>query len=365
MKKILIIFTFAFLLFTVPAYSGPDETVDGDIILGLKGGYSTLMGYYSSELRGSVYAGAYCIYNIPAISKYFLGELDFSFSAYPFTESSGSYLYTFSLSAGPLAYYPIFSFLKLYGGASIRGSYFSLNAEKSDKKVQAFKPGFVGKGGFFIPVRYGICTRIGVEYGQTWLSGKTFHSFDIIGGFSFNYSAFMRWDDYEVEERKEDETREREENKARQIEQLYSRGTEAFSRGNFAKAKESFTGLLALDPNHTKGKKQLLLIQRLERYYAKGKRLADGKRYFQAIPELEKAAKQMPRARRLLNQIRAALAEKVARMEKQGVKAYENKKYKKCMAIMRQVLLIDPNNGTAGIYLPRARKRYKALQEIR
>ncbi|MGL4369649.1 MAG: hypothetical protein ACRCUT_08255, partial [Spirochaetota bacterium] len=86
---------------------------------------------------------------------------------------------------------------------------------------------------------------------------------------------------------------------------------------------------------------------------------------YAAISILEKIAPLMADAEKTLVQVRISLAGEVASLEKEGIAAYERKDYKNCIVIMKKVSVIDPENRTAKIYLPRARKRAEALEKLK
>jgi hypothetical protein len=54
----------------------------------------------------------------------------------------------------------------------------------------------------------------------------------------------------------------------------------------------------------------------------------------------------------------------VAPWEKEGIKLYDNRQYRDCITVMERILLVDPENKNANIYLPRAVKRNRAIESL-
>jgi len=63
--------------------------------------------------------------------------------------------------------------------------------------------------------------------------------------------------------------------------------------------------------------------------------------------------------------VRKELSAEIGTLEKSALEAYEKQDFKTCIAVTRRMLLINPDNGFARLYLKRAEKRYKAYQELR
>ena len=76
------------------------------------------------------------------------------------------------------------------------------------------------------------------------------------------------------------------------------------------------------------------------------------------------ASGELPELANELRELRLVLAANAAKLVKDGVAAYDEKRYADCEAAMEKVLLVNPEDETAKIYLPRARSRRKAMERL-
>lgn len=327
----------------LPRYAYPDE-MRNDIAIGVKGGYSHVSGHYGDYLNGSAVGG---LYILPYIGSFYMIEVDLHYAQYGLKNESGSALNTTVGGIGPLFYVQPFSFLQVYIGASITGNYFYLNANRLQDEQETLKAGYAGKAGFIFLVSDRIAFRAGCEYSQTFQSGSPFTSVQYFGAAS--YGALF-WHAPST---------------AREADEYFVKGEQDFKRGRFDAAKRNFTKALAADGAHRESKRFLERIAQIEGQLALARDLISKKRPFEAIPVLERIADVAPEARDELQKIRSQLTSMVASLERTGIAAYEREDYRACIAAMQTLILIDPKNATAAIYLPRARKRLEALERLR
>jgi tetratricopeptide (TPR) repeat protein len=279
-----------------------------------------------------------------------MGEFDFTYARYRLIESKNSYMYSLSIHLLPLVYYPFTTFFHIYAGVGAKGSYLFLYTNQYDKESKTFKPGLVAKAGFFFPIRWSLRFRIGVEYSFFQLSGKPFHGFDFHGGVSYNFNPSVRLSGPDRTDR---------------INLYYNRGVRDFEEGKFKSARENFVKVLTIDPGHRETLEKLDLLGKVVSDYERARSHVSAKRYYRAIPLLERAARYIKAAKEDLVKVRQRLVGEIPSLEKRGISLYERKDYKNCIGVMKRLLLIDPNNRVASIYLPRARKRYEALQKLK
>jgi tetratricopeptide (TPR) repeat protein len=329
----------------------------GDTIAGFKGGYSLVQGHYDGRVRN---AGYYGLSAIAVFRTFLMGEAELTFARYPLVGSEGSYLRCSSVAAGPLVAYKVFPFLHPYAGVSAVASYLYLNAERQDIQEDTYKLGFAFKTGVFIPLAWGLITRVGVEYTQVPLSGEYFTCYNIFLGVSFNYHSYVRSENVFIE------TSEDSVEFVRKIDRLYTEGVEEFEGGRYDQAKIRFTRVISLEDNYKDTRSYLVRIEEAEKFYADAVTLISEKKYFQAIPLLERVS-HMEKAREELKQLRQRLSHSglIEQLEKQGIQLYEERNYSACIEIMRRIRLIDPDNEVASVYLPRAQKRNEVLQELK
>lgn len=329
----------------------------GDTIAGFKGGYSLVQGHYDGRVRS---AGYYGLSVIALLRTFLMGEAELTFARYPLVGSEGSYLRCSSVSAGPLFTYKILPFLQPYAGVSAVASYLYLNAERQDIQADTYKLGFAFKTGVFIPLAWGLMTRMGVEYTQVPLSGEYFTCYNIFLGVSFNYHSYVRSENIFIETSDDSVAF------LRKIDRLYTEGVEEFERGRYEQAKVRFTRVISLRDDYKDTRSYLARIERAEKLYADAVALLSEKKYFQAIPLLESASR-MEKARDELKRVRLQLSRSglIEQLEKQGIQLYEERNYTACIETMRRIRLIDPDNKVVSVYLPRALKRNEVLQKLK
>ncbi len=328
-----------------------EEKKKSDYILGLKGGYSFIEGYYGGQIQDSYYSGFYFLYSNPNIFPYVMGEFDGSFSRYNLKNSSGSYMSYYSLNLGLLLNYPLVDFLQIYGGASFKGAYLDLDATRTGKSLHTFKPGLTARAGFFFILPMGARLRAGFDYDLLYLSGKPFHGFQLYGGVSYNFNPNVRHAGVEpLEER---------------VERLHSLGTRELDKRNMENAEDFLRQAVKLDPDHRESRKKLDLIEETRADFNRAEELMKRGRNYGALNIYLKVSKYTARADSTIAEARSRLAGEIPFLEKRGVQLYEQKQYLQCLRVMERLLVIDPDNSTARIYLPRAKNRYEALQKLR
>ncbi len=345
---------FQIVIMTGSVFGQTKKASPGDIIIGVKAGYSMIAGYYSTWFPGSYCVGATLSYGNQGIVKYLMGEMDIVYSRYPMKESKNSYLETVSLGLGPLFYYPIIPHFQVYIGASAMGSYVHLYANRLDHNEVSLKPGLLAKAGFFFPIKMGFRIRAGAEYTLQYLSGEPLHGINFIGGLSYNFNpeeaatVSVPTGDSTVT-----------------VDWYLTLADNALRKGNIDEAKNNYSKVLIMDRNNKEAHDQLEGIKKAEEDYARAVKLAQEKRYYDALPLLDSSGKYLPSARDEQEKIRKRLSVDIALLEKQGIELYEKGDYRNCISIMNRLLLIDPKNRIGLIYLPRAVKRQDALERLR
>jgi tetratricopeptide (TPR) repeat protein len=149
------------------------------------------------------------------------------------------------------------------------------------------------------------------------------------------------------------------------IEWYLSRAEIAIQKGNIDDARDYYNRILSLDRNHREAREQLNSIKTAEADFARAMKLIGNKRFYDALPLLDDAGKYMASAREEQVKTRKQLAGEVPALEKRGIELYEKGDYRGCIAVMKQLILIDPKNKVGLIYLPRALKRQEALERLR
>ncbi len=336
-----------------PAPLSAQEAGPPRIMLGFKGGYSQLAGYYADQMRGAAMLG---VSAIPYSFRFILLEADFAYGSHALKESGRSYLSVSTIGAGPLAYYSVFRFLELYAGVSFTFTFFHLKASALNREENAANPGFMVKAGIFIPLKWGVGARVGFEYLHTYISGRPFLALNYYAGVTYNFGHLL----FPDREDRDDSAR-----TLVRIDSLYRKGLDEMDRGDLGSARDAFREVLSLDSGHRESKRLFDLINEKEEVYRNAGEFLDQKQYYRAIPLLEDAGTLLPEANSRLADVRGMLSAEVPAMEKEGIDAYEKKDYEKCITVMQRLKLINPGNGVMRIYLPRALRRYEALQKLK
>ncbi|TFH43212.1 MAG: tetratricopeptide repeat protein [Chrysiogenales bacterium] len=356
--RIVIVFAIALVPATLKPADAPPPgkgtpRLSGDLIIGARTGYSMFAGPYGNTFRGSYCVGTSLSYGNQGIVKFLAGEIDFSYARHPMRESKRSYLQSFSASIGPVFHYPVARFFQPYAGISARGSYIHLHAENTRKNVKSFKPGLLARAGFYIPIARGFRLRAGADYSLEYLSGKPLHGLQFIGGVAYNFNADLSREGGTVED------------SGLRADRFAAKGAKALAEGRVEVAKEYYRRALELDPKHSKAGDGLRAIVKAEADFARAMKLSEGKRYYEALAILEGTEGIIPQSVTELKRIRGFLAGEIPVLERKGIDLYETGDYRGCIATMRRLLVLDPDNKTGSIYLPRAQKRQEALERLR
>lgn len=339
-------------LLPAPSRGAEREAGSWDIVLGARGGYALFLGSYRDDFRDSYRVGAYCSFGNPALLKFLMGEVDFEYGRHAMRGSGKSYLQSFSGSIGPLALFPAARYFHPYAGVSFRGSYVHLHAERSSSDVKSFKPGFLARTGFYVPIRRGFRLRFGADYSLEYLSGKPLHGLAFTGGVAYNFG----WNQGDGHEGDDESLR---------VERLLAQGRAAMKDGRVEDAKARFRAVLAIRPGNPEAADALADIAKAESDFARAMKFAGANRLIDALALLDDAAAVIPSARVELEKIRRLLAGEVPDLERRGIELYEQGDYRGCIATMKRLLLIDPNNKAGLLYLPRAQRRQEALERLR
>jgi tetratricopeptide (TPR) repeat protein len=211
----------------------------------------------------------------------------------------------------------------------------------------------------FFTLPAGFRLRAGVDYSQVWLSGKPFRSFNYFAGATYNVLHLSGG---------ESASRMRERKMLAQyssIETNYQQGVKEFNDGELLRARQNFKQILDIKSDHLEARSYMEKIVVIESDYRRASELLENKNYYAAIPLLSRSERNMKEARSSLAEIRGKLAPLVPEFERRGIQYYDRNDYENCIDLMTKVQLIDPGNRTAGIYLPRATRRYEALKKLK
>lgn len=146
-------------------------------------------------------------------------------------------------------------------------------------------------------------------------------------------------------------------------EKLYLEGKRLYESRMYNAADDSFVKALEVDPNHSRAKQYRAKIAAQEKAEKARAALQIAENWL-ALNLMLEAANLLPELESEVAGIRQTLAEQIPKLVKEGIAAYEQKRYAQCELLMERVLLASPTDESAKIYLPRARSRRKALERL-
>lgn len=331
-------------------YSYSESNISENVILGIRGGKIYPHGYYNNRLEDGFSAGLCVKYTFLNIN-YFLIENNLLYSKFTLSKSGSSELTLYSLGMGPLLYYPYWTYFKPFAGILFNINYLDLKTIRTVKSERTFKPGAGIKAGFFIPVFRDILLESGAEFSINELSEKVFMNSSYYAGISYRYDFIPGQRAVRI-------------TKQIEIDEYYNTGVRYFKNGDARTAKENFDKVISYDINYKDARYYIDIINSNMNKYNKALSFIDDHKYFEAISLLVEAAEVLPDAGEKLSGIRALLANEEIKLENEGIKAYEDNEYEKCISLMKKLELINPENKNLKIYLPRAINRYNALKKF-
>lgn len=343
-----------------PLYASGFSPGDG-LIGGISAGWGGFTGSYATYLEGAKTFGADLSHPLPFAELPLLVECGFAVLSGRMKESDSSRLRGYSLQAGVLGFYPFHKRFYPFAGIMVQESYLKFWASRIDETESAFKPGAGLRAGFFSPITRSFGLRAVFDYRATPLSKDTLKYYTLgiaaVARLPFGDIAGARpqgfFPAYDAKKSKE------------RAELFVSSGLYELEKGNPESAEVSFKKALDIDPENQKAAAMLGEIDAARASHALARSLVKNKRYYDAIPLLERSPSWCVDAAKELSEIRAMLAAEIPALERIGIAAYETHNYDECIAIMKRIRLIDPDNNTARLYLPRAEGRKRAIERLR
>jgi len=317
-------------------------------IIGIHGGYNYIGGYFKENLTDGVALGLFCV---PWMWSFMMIDTDLTWSSINVESSPDSYFMSLAFTAGPLFRYSPVERLDLFGGIIVRGSYLYFHGENSGTTAQAFKVGFGVAAGFFMNIYKGIDLRFTYRFTENDLSTRAFMSHELLAGVSYAFSVKgPAVSDPQLFYGK--------------VKARYARARELYMEGRFSDALKSFKKVRELDREHKEALEYINLITVSLDFYEKAVKLKDKGDLLGAITMLKQTDARMEMAQRELASLRKKLQGRIKKLEAEMIKLYNGKKYLATIRQGEKILLIDPKNRKAGLYIQRARRRYNALRKF-
>jgi len=313
------------------------------------GGMSTPTGFYSDYMKKGPRLTFSSFYreNRFFIPLYYKGGISYSNHE---LKTGGSYLHQYDFNAGSFTTHKVHPLLEPFFGIDIHGIYSSINTKNTEKSANALKPGFSVNAGNMAYLGSGIGLLFMIDYRITDISGELFKPLTVSAGLTFNNNDLTR-----------DLNRESE---AEVKFQLYQKAQSEFRSRNFDEAKNIFNEVYRMDKEYPGLDYNLKRISEIESDKIQAYNFIGQKNYIRAIPHLQFCAPYIKECEADLTKYRRELAAGIAAWEREGIRHYEAARYRDCINTMEKILLVDPGNRTAGIYLPRAIRRQQAIEAL-
>ncbi len=343
------------------SFPGTRDLSDTDPWVSLHFGKSYMQGFYRDYLTDSYITGIGLIYPLRFLNKDIHGEAEFTGGRRKLRESEESTFDLYTLRAGLLYSYPLFNLFQPYAGLYMQESYLKITADKIGEEETSYKPGAAVKAGLFWSLHRDVSLRTGFDYSLMPLSGEKLESWSlsaavivrvpISGTIDKRISSILKTGTVDDNEKR--------------VDLLYQRALSETEKGDIDTAENSFREVLALRPDHEGAVGMMKEIGTAKEEYSAAKELISRKKYYDAIPLLEKSRTIILDADRDLTDARLVLSTEVPDLEQKGITAYEIRDYDRCISLMRKLQLIDPENETVRLYLPRAQSRKKAIDRLK
>lgn len=157
---------------TGSAFSAPDG-----FVFGIKGGYSSLTGYYGDKFNSGISFGLLGDYYTSL--KNLFWEMEFNYGSFDMKVNPESSLTDLSFLIGPLYMKNINRYFQPFIGILGGGSYMTLKLDALDNEETTFKPTGSAKIGFITNLMRGVPFRIEGAYRLNQLSGELYQNYQV------------------------------------------------------------------------------------------------------------------------------------------------------------------------------------------
>ncbi len=340
--------TVLLIIASVSAYSNEYSRYNG-FTYSVTGGMSIPTGFYNGYLEDGPRLTFNTFYreNRFSLPLYYKGGI--SYSNYEL-KTGGSYLHQYDITGGIFTTYRMHPLLLPFIGIDLHGLYSRINTANTGETGSALKPGLSINLGNMAYLGSGVGLLFLIDYRITDISGELFKPITISAGLTFNNNDSTR-----------DLNRESE---AEVKFQLYQKAQTAFRSRNFEEAKKLFNEVHMMDSEYPGLDYNLQRIREIESDKKQADNFISLKNYIRAIPHLQFCAPYIAECENNLRKYRRELAAGIGAWERDGIRHYEAARYRECINTMERILLVDPGNRTANIYLPRAIRRQQAIEAL-
>ncbi len=323
-----------------------------NVIWGISGGSLMELGSFKDEINPGFNLVFNSYWPITFLDENLFFVFNSGWDNYTLSNSKNSYLMSVYIEGGMAYRLFINKYFQPFAGLLIHGAYMYVDAEHIEEKGDTYKPGVGIEAGIFSEIFYGFGIKLSVKQKFLPLSDKLYSPFSIEAGATFRYAGFS------------EALSERGKSRKTSLEEMAYNAAAELDEGNLQKAEKIVARILKKKPEHPAAGSLNRKIESIKLNFEEGKKLYGRKKYLDSLPYLDQTALYYKESAKIVTEIRNRFNNKIPAWERNGVRAYEKQEYDTCITIMRRILLIQPGNSIAKIYLPRAIKRKKALENL-
>ena len=318
-------------------------------LIGLRGGYTHISGYYGERLSGGPSVG---LYIHPYRWRFIVLEFDNDFSYFPIKGTDDSYVFTYSLAVGPGFSFDLAKHIAVYAGTLLKSSVFYAKGRETGRESVSFKVGFCLSGGVAFPLKDGFGLRLGYVFSENDLSRKLFMTHTALAGCYYAFKGKGRKvitteDDY------------------KRVKDFYTKAEKALNSGDYEDALTLYKKVQYYDKDYGDTRKRITHIESAVKMYNEAIRLKKQGDRFAALKILRGLDPGMNKAQQAIDILKKEMNASVKSMVTKGIKHYNAQDYKEAVEVLEKVLLIDPEHRRARLYRDRAVKSYKTLKKLR
>lgn len=318
-------------------------------VIGIGGGYTHISGYYEEKLTGG---GSALLIIQPYVWKYLLISFENDFSFYPLSGVNETFLFSYSFSLGPYIYYSISKHFSIFAGTLFKTSVFYIDALEINRQSTSLKIGMSLNAGIQMPIKKGFSIRLGYLFSENDLSRKLFMTHTINLACMYAFSGKPRRgvetrDDYNI------------------LKDSYSQADESYNQGDFELALEKYNKVKNIDSSYGDVRQRIEEIEKAIKLYNDAMdKMYSGDDYT-ALSMLRNINPKLKKAQIAIQNLEKKLVQEIPLLEKQAEIKYNEKNYKDAINIYKKILIIDPDNSQALLYLPRAQKRQETYNKLK
>jgi len=287
-------------------------------------------------------------------------KIELDYKHWPLQKNISSLLFFSSLRVGLEYKFFVHRFFQPFVSILAEKEFIFVMAKNIDEYSFTAKTGAVLQAGFLSYLNKGFYMKFYLENSFTSLSKDYFNPLSLKVGAVFNYDFYKKSPILSSKENFQTNNFNFSNNLLAEL----SIAELNLKKGNLNKAEKIVSKILKDDKGNIDALNLIKKITHVKNIYKQANQLYAKKEYLNSLKLYNKISFFYP-AQKKISLAKEKLFHYIKLWERQGKSFYQQKQYTKCMIFMQNILLVDKNNSTAKIYLPRAEKRKKALEKLR